>query len=375
MRTPRSFVVVIALATLCAAASEVSAQFVLPIGQGTDRSGTLIYWRNIAPAPNPSNHFKFFINTTLNVNVGLFPNATNNPSAFNNYPNNGRQFFVEEPQDPATFGLIPIINQPKINLVFRSERNSETAITLTRFNGPEYIDQARPRWSSDNLDTFFSFQAINPTTNPLTNLRRIYRYNGSKSLLFSPLFTGFTSNDPRLTLVMNMSPSSFANDWSPNGVRLAFSTPAPFGVITSVRDTMGNTTMLVNDPAVTGFTLRNPVFSPVNNDLLFGIGETVGGARGIAFYNVTTPNMNFGFILLEGALNGTTISNFSPPQVSPDGRSLAFTLLQTVPVSPVVGPAVKLVRLPTTGGGIQVLSTVGPSTVNNYEVTGWVPGP
>jgi hypothetical protein len=356
-------------------ASGASAQLVGPIGQGTNRDGTVVYWRNLAAAPNPSTHFKFYINTTINTNIGLFPNVTNNPSAFNNYPNNGRQFFVEEPQDPAVFGLIPIINKPKINLVFRSERNSETAITLTRFDGPEYIDQALPRWSSDNQDSFFSFQAINPTTNPLTNLRRIYRYNGSKSLLFSPLFTGFTSNDPRLTLVMNMSPNSFANDWSPNGVRLVFSTPAPFGFVTSMRDTMGNTTTLINDPAVTGFSLRNPVFSPVNNDLVFGIGETAGGLRGIAFYNVTTPNMNFGFILLEGPLNGTTINNFSAPQVSPDGRSLAFTLLQTTPIGPIAGPVIKLVRLPVTGGGIQILSTGSASAVNNSEVTGWVPGP
>lgn len=371
MRLPPSFVF-IALAITALITPSAPAQL---IGQGTTRDGTVIYWRNLTAAPNPSNHYKFFINTTFNVPVGLYPNVTNNPSAFNNYPNFGRQFFVEEPQDPAVFGLIPIVNKPKINLTFRSERNSENVITLTRFNGPEYIDQALPRWSSDNLDSFISFQAINPTTNPLTNLRRIYRYNGSKSVIFSPLFTGFTSNDPRLTLVMNMNPASFAEDWSPNGVRLAFSTPAPFGFVSAIRDTTANTTTVFNDPAVTGFSIRNLVFSSVNNDIVFGIGETVGGARGIAFYNVTTPNMNFGFILFEGPLNGTTISNFSPPQVSPDGRSLAFTLLQSTPIGPIAGPAIKLVRLPTGGGGIQILSTVGPSAVNTYEATGWVPGP
>src|SRR5262249_26694552 len=109
--------------------------------------------------------------------------------------------------------------------------------------------------------------------------------------------------------------------------------------------------------------------------IVFGIGETPGGLRGIAFKNVTAVNMNFGFILLEGGFNGTTISSFSPPQVAPDGQSLAFTMLQSVPVSPIKGPAIKLVRLPITGGGFQILSTVGASAVNNYEVTGWVPGP
>src|SRR5690349_1755368 len=123
MRSLRIF----AILAMAACAASSPAQLAIgpsPIGQGTDRSGTVVYWRNLAPAPSPSNHFKFYINTTINTNIGLFPNATNNPSAFNNYPNNGRQFFVEEPQDPAVFGLIPIVNKPKINLVFRSERNA-----------------------------------------------------------------------------------------------------------------------------------------------------------------------------------------------------------------------------------------------------------
>jgi hypothetical protein len=375
MRTPQRFAL-FALTIIGAIAPAASAQ--LRIGPdliggigpiGTNTGGTIIYWRDVAAAPNPSPHFKLFVNSSINESVGLYPNETRNPSAFSHYPNMGRQFISVEPLDPTFFGFIPGTDRVNNVVSFRSEMNSELVIPLTDFNGPDYLDRPLPHWSSDLQDTFLTFQAYDP----VTDLRNVYRFDGNKSDLFSPFFTPFVSQDPRLNLVATIGGDSFINDWNSDGTLLLFSTPAPFGFVLQTYNPQSDTFTVVNDPAVSGFSLRDVVSSPNNPNLVFGIGETPGGARGLAFMNITTPNMGFGFLLLEGVLNGVTISNFSAPQVSPDARWLACTMIRTVPLGG--GPTKTLVRVPTFGGGYQPLWTIGPGAVNNSEVTRWLTAP
>jgi len=376
MRTPQRFAL-LALAVIGAVATPAFAQLRIgpaliggigPIGPNT--GGTIIYWRDIAPAPNPSFHFKLFINSSINERLDLYPNETGNPSAFSHYPNMGRQFISVEPLDPDIFGFIPGTTRVRTALNFRSEVNSELVIPLTDFSGTDFLDRPIPRWSSDLQDTFLSFQAYDP----VTDLRNVYRFDGNKSDLFSPFFTPFVSNDPRLNLVATISGDSFINDWNSDGTLLLFSTPAPFGFVLQTYNPLSDTFTVVNDPAVSGFSLRDVVSSPTNPNLVFGIGETPGGARGLAFMNITTPNMGFGFLLLEGVLNGVSIADFSAPQVSPDARWLACTMIRTLPIGG-NGPTAILVRVPTTGGGYQPLWTIGPRAVNNSEVTGWLTAP
>jgi len=380
MRTPRRLAF-LALAVIGAIAPSASAQLRIgpdliggigpfPGSGGTSTGGTIIYWRNLAPAPSPSQHFKRFINGSINESLGLFPNETVRPSSFSHYPNMGRQFFTVETLDPFFFGTIPGTSLEKKAVQFRSSQNSELVIPLTDFNGPDYLDEPRPRWSSDHQDTFFTFQAFDP----VTGLRNVYRFNGNKSDLFSPFFTPFVSNDPRLALVATIGGASFINDWNSNGTLLLFSTPAPFGFVLSTYNPQTDTFTVVNDPAVSGFSLRDVVCSPTNPNLVFGIGETPGGARGIAFQNITTPNMGFGFLLLQGVLNGVSITSFTAPQPSPDAAWLAFTMVQTVPIGG-SGPTKALVRIPSFGGAYQVLQAIGPGTINDSEATGWVTAP
>jgi hypothetical protein len=364
MKTPCVFAILAAAAFAPAAPAQL-----IGVGgpSGGNHVGSIVYWRSTPPAPTPSSHSKFFIHTTLNYPVALYPNRTNNPSSLSIYPN-GRQFFVEEPVGPGI--VVPTTLRPRTVLRFMPERSPASSITLTNFNGPEYLERAEPRWSSNVQDSFVSFQSYNP----VTNLRKVYRFNGPMSAFFSPLFTPFVPNDSRLQVVTTFGGDSFTNDWNNNGVRLMFSTPAPFGFVTSIRDTMANTTTVVNDPAVSGFSLRDPVFSPVNPDVVFAIGETPGGLRGLAFFNVT--NQAFGFIMFENSVvNATPIANFTSPQISPDGQWLALTLVRTARVGTVTGPFVTLVRVPVFGGSYELLHTIAAGTDNSYDVTGWTPAP
>jgi hypothetical protein len=357
MRTPRAFFL-LSFATIAAAAMPAWAQV----------SPGIIYWKTVTAPPNTTDHFKFTLNTANNMRFRTYPNLTNNPSSYSAYPLFGRVFFIEDKLPVDRFGTIPGTRKPISVLRLVSERQTAEVLTLTNFNGPEWIDQADVRWSSENRDSFFSFQAYVPRTGQ----RKVYRYNGSKSGIFTPIFRPLVPNDPRLTVAFTFRTDEFfTNDWNSTGNRLMFSSPGPFGFVTRVFDSQTNNVTVVNDPAVSGFSLNSPVFSPTNPDIAYSIAETPGGTRGVAAFNVT--NQNFGWILIEGNVGGTPSTNFTNPQVSPDGRFLAFTMLRTILIGKTVGPAVTLVRVPVTGGGAQPLWTVGHSRTNNFEVTGWTP--
>ena len=344
------------LATAAAMAPAASAQV----------SSTLIYWRTTLTAPKPNHHFKYFVNLRTNARVNVYPNVSGNPSALAIYPNFTRQFFIDEHLNTDRVGPIPGTRKDKVLLRFMSERNPAETFAITNFDGPEWIDQADPRWSSNLRDSFFSFQAFNPRR----PARKVYRFNGSKSVVFSPIFRPFVPDDPRLQVVTSFSADSFTNDWNSTGIRLMFSTPARFGFLTRIFDTQALTTTTVNDPAVSGFSLRSPVFSPTNPDIAYAIAETPGGLRGLASFNVMTQD--FAFLLLEGGTGVNRITNFTGPQVSPDGRQLAFTMLRDVRIGTVTGPAVTLAFIPVTGGTPGFLFTVGHSRANTHEVTAWL---
>jgi len=371
MRTTRLLALLAAFAA-GATASQATAQLPSPAGLTT-----LVYWRDVTPAPNPTNHFKFIINNT-NTTLGTFPNVCANISALAMYPM-GRQFFVEDVLDPTRFGLIPDTLARKKQIRFVPERNSMITTVLTNFNnGPEYMDRPDPRWSSDMQDTFFTFTAyVPPKPTPWPGIpafRKVYRFSGSKSIFWSPTFTPFVPLDPRLTLAASITVDSTVNDWNSTGQRLVFSTPGPAGVVTRTVPFQGTmlTSTIVNDPVVSGFTLLNPVCSPTNTDVVYSVVVTAGGARGIAAFN--TQSQTLGFIILEGGVGLNAISNFTTPQVSPDGRTLAFTMMRVLQSPTGTTPVVSLVRIPVTGGVFSPLWSIAART-NNYEVTGWTLSP
>jgi len=179
---------------------------------------------------------------------------------------------------------------------------------------------------------------------------------------------------PRLVLVTSFSADSFTNDWNSAGNRLMFSTPAPFGFLTRIRNTVASTTTTVNNPAVSGFSLRNPVFSPTNPNLAYAVAETPGGLRGLASFNISTNA--FTWLLMEGGAGTARIWNFTSPQVKPDGTALAFTMNRYAKIGTKTGPAPSLVTIPATGGTPTVLWTQGLNLgTNPFEVTTWVNGP
>jgi len=360
MRTARSFSFFAALA-LVVSTSNVSAQ------------STFIYWRNSSNVwPSPSIHYKYPVRAT-SAQFNVFPTETAAPSTLSTYPA-GRQFLSDYVLDPALFGTIPGTNSPlRVNLLL-PERAGGDGVLLTLFFGPEFQDQSDLRWSSNNTDSFLSFQSLDP----FANQRRVYRYNGSKTALFSPSFVPFDQTDilpptPRLVLVTSFSADSFTNDWNSAGNRLMFSTPAPFGHVTRVRNTVAATTTVVNNPATSGFTLINPVFSPTNPNLAFAVAQTTSGLRGLASFDIAT--LAFRWILLEGGIGTAKISTFKGPQVSPDGNTLVFTMLRMAKVGTQTGPAPTLATIPVAGGTPTVLWTTGLSTNQWWEPTGWINAP
>jgi hypothetical protein len=293
------------------------------------------------------------------------------------YPG-GRQFLSDYTLDPALFGTIPGTNLPLTVGLLLPENPNGSGVLLTLFFGPEFQDRADYRWASNNSDAFISFQSLDP----FGNTRQVYRYNGSKAALFSPTFQPFDQTDilpgpppaPRLVLVTTFSADSFTNDWNSAGTKLMFSTPAPFGFLTRIRDTVAATTTTVNDPAVSGFSLRNPVFSPTNANLAYAVAETPGGLRGLASFNVATNA--FTWLVMEGGAGLARIWNFTSPQVKPDGTTLAFTMNRYAKIGIRTGPAPTLVTIPATGGRPTVLWTQGLNLgTNPFEVTGWVNSP
>jgi len=340
-------------------------------------ANSFIYWRQTQSFPNPSNHYKYPIRRT-SAQFQTFPNETGNPTARSTPYPGGRQFMCDYTLDPALFGFIPGTTLPLTVGLMISETPTAPSVLLTLFFGPEFQERADYRWASNNSDAFLSFQSLDP----VANVRRVYRYNGSKAALFSATFQPFDQTDifpvfpnpPRLVLVTSFSADSFTNDWNSNGTKLMFSTPAPFGFLTRIRDTAAATTTTVNDPAVSGFSLRNPVFAPGAPDIAYAVAETPGGQRGIATFNVVTKA--FRWMLLEGGVGNARIWNFTSPQVSPDGTTLAFTLSRITKIGTRTGPAPSLVIMPITGIAPTILWTQGLNLGSNpFEVTAWVPAP
>ena len=343
---------------------------------------TVIYWKQTQSFPQPSNHYKYPVNRT-SAQFNTYPSETGNPSGLSTYPG-GRQFIADYTLDPAFYGFIPGTNLPLRVGVMMPETGGD-GVLLTAFGfffAPpqpiEYQERSEFRWASNNSDAFLTFQALEP----VANVHHVYRYNGSKAALFSPSFSPFSQTDvlpapppgPRLVLVTTLSADSFTNDWNSNGTKLMFSTPAPFGFLTRIRNTATSTTSTVNDPAVSGFSLRNPVFSPTDPNLAIAVAETPGGVRGLASFNITT--FAFTWILKEGGVGNARIWNFTSPQVKPDGTTLAFTMSRIAKIGTRTGPAPSLATIPITGGAPTILWTQGLNLGSNpFEVTAWVNSP
>jgi hypothetical protein len=375
----RSFSLFAALAA-SVFATAASAQLVPPT-----TGGTLIYWRNVTEEPNPSIHYRIPAGGGANVQFHVYPTKTTAPSGLSEAYPFGRHLVIDAPMDPI-FDIIPGTDRVmRVPLIAPEIASPYTPVPAVFFGPFEFIDSTQPLWSNDHLDSFFSFQAfdIDPFTNtPL--FRVLYRFNGPMtdlygsdfdptSLFFNPFapWDPFNGADPRLEEVAFYDIDTFAAGWDRTGNSVLLQTPSGTGFITSIFDRNTSTTTEINDPAVSGFTLFNPVFSPTE-DRLFALVETSAGERGIAEFDLNTFTIRW--ILQESGFDTTEISAFKGPVISPDGLNVAFTMLRVTQIGTVTGRAPTLVRMPITGGAWTPLWTVGLAEVNNFEPTGWVFG-
>ena len=368
MRSTRSYSLFAALA-LGAFATEVFAQV-----------GSMIYWRQSTVEPNPSTHFRVVGSGGISFQFHTFPSQTNSPSSLDIYPG-GRQLFWDAPGHPV-FDIIPGTNRVNHVPILVSENVVlDYSPWLALFLGPEFIDSSDPLWSNDNADTFMSFQAFDTGTFG----RILYRYNGPIADFFGPdfdprptnpfwfpFFSGdpFFGPDPRLDVVTTYDADTFATCWNGAGTKVILQSPSAAGFITKIHNTTTGLTTVVNDPAVTGFRLIDPVFSPTA-DIIYTNARNNAGVRGIASFNPATGALTW--LKVEGGTGISRIAGFRGPRVSPNGLSLTFTMLQVPTRGPDRGKLCpSLVTMPITGGRHTVIAVRGPSLTNPYEPTGWV---
>jgi hypothetical protein len=366
MSSTRSFSLFAALA-LGAFATEVFAQ-----------AGSLIYWHQATVEPNPSTHYRVVGTGGISFQFHTFPSQTASPSSLDFYPG-GRQFFHDAPGDPI-FDLIPGTNRVNHFPLLMSENVVlDYAPVIAVFTGPEFIDSADPLWSNDNADTFMSFQAFDTGTFG----RILYRFNGPITDFFgsdfdpnSPFFFPFLSGDPffgpdpRLDIVTTYDADTFAVGWNRTGTKVILQSPSAAGLVTKIFNTAGGTTTIVNNPAVSGFVLIDPVYSPTT-DLIYANARNSAGVRGIASFNPATGLLTY--LIREGGSGISRIAGFRGPKVSPNGTTLTFTMLQ-VPTRGVNRGKLcpSLVTMPIGGGRFTVIAVRNPSLSNPFEPTGWV---
>jgi hypothetical protein len=346
------------------------------------QTGSIVYWRNVTTEPSPSIHHRYQIGGSgISELFNVFPTKTGSPSNLGNYPG-GRAFFADAPMDPI-FDIIPGTNRVMRVPLLMPEQATNYAPVLAVFFGPEeFIDSADVLVSNNDGDNFISFQAFNT----VLNARRLYRYDGPISDFYTPTFNpnSFSFNpffgeffifgpDPRLTTVTFYGVDTFATSWDFFGLFVLLQTPGPSGLVTSMHDTQFNSTGVLNDPAVSGFRLINPVFGRDGN--IYAVAEmTDGSIRGLASFDGATLT----WILRETGDAG--LSQFKGPVVSPDGQSLAFTLLRPGKVGTINGTIASLATVPIAGGAFTPLWNMGlvaesgPLRVNNFEPTGWKTG-
>jgi hypothetical protein len=391
MKRLRSFALY-ALAAFAAFAADVSAQ------------GT-IYWRNVTEEPNPSIHYKIPGDGGASAQFHVYPTRTTQPSGL--VYGSGRQFLADAPLEPDEFfaanglgfNFIPTTGEVNRVLLLMGETPTDYAPWVTWFNGEnfngfrEWMNSVDAFWSNDNADTFLSFQTLRQQQTlggPVPVARVLYRYDGSIDFLltsgrFDRLSFTFDPFWRRDALPLPPAPPPNGTDlieevtaydvdtacagWDSTGTFVLLQTPdGNGGFVTSVFDDVTNATTIINDPAVSGYSISSPVFSPAAFRL-FGIVETAAGARGLAEIDLNT--FQFRFILQEGGLGNDQISAFRGPVVSPDGQILAFTLLRFTQISTITDTAPTLARISVAGGAWTPLWTTGHSTVNNFEPTGW----
>lgn len=366
------------------------------------QTGSIVYWRNFTGPTTASIHHRYQIGGFgISEQFHVYPAETASPSAAS-YAGAGRAFLADE-YDPAftlPFNPIPGTNLPNRIPLIMSESPTNYAPVIAVFRGQspgpanpldgDFIDESDPLWSNDNADTFLSWQAlrVNLVTQTPT-VRVLYRYNGSKTALFGPAFDpnslGFNPFQPqqanpgptqRIVRVATFPTDHFTTCWDSAGNRVILQGPDPLGFITNIITAAGPVTTVLNDPNVTGMTYTSPVFSNTVNEIYTVAQATNGSVRGLAAINPTTNALRW--ILMETGDRG--ISQFKGPVVSPDGQSLAFTLLRPGKVGTLNGTIASLATIPVTGGSFTPLWNMGlvaesgPLRVNNFEPTGWKTG-
>jgi hypothetical protein len=217
---------------------------------------------------------------TNNTKLSALPTTLVQSTAFANYPG-GRQFFNTGP----ALGPIPGTTASYGDIQLISEQGA-VATVMTDFRGPQYVDQNGPRIrvSNDQRDSFLSFFVYDTRTASYL----LCRYNGPVSDVFAPGFAPFTSDDPRLVVLTPMSIKVGIRSWDPTGTLLTYTdTNAAGQTLIYVYDASTNTSILVNDPAVSGMDLTNP-WGSSTEFRLFGPATYKDGTKGmVSFYPAT----------------------------------------------------------------------------------------
>jgi hypothetical protein len=337
--------IMLALAASAALTTAAQAQ----TGPGT------IYYQYGSPAVT----YKVAGNGTQNVTVGNVPTPGGRGSALSIYPG-GRQF-----AHAVMVGTIPGTSLDYADLTLYSETGI-VPTTVTRFRGPQYVEQTAPRYqlSNDHQDSFFSFLVYDPRTGN----RILYRYNGPLADVFVPGFVPFSSDDPQLTPITTFPENYVIGNWDNSGTKVFYQVSVvwPSDVLLYVFDTTTGTKTLVNNPAVSGVNMLLGCCSSTEFRM-FGPATTNSGVKGIVSFYPATGQFNW--VIQEGGRNSNKISAFSPTAISPDGTVLAFGLLRVV--NGQTRPT--LARIPVSGGTYTPLVTFPANSTNtvNPGSQGW----
>ncbi|WZO99794.1 hypothetical protein EP7_001407 [Isosphaeraceae bacterium EP7] len=303
--------------------------------------GTIYY---LYGSTTPRDAYRVSGNGTGTVYLG--PTKGVRTTALEIYPG-GRQIFgTAEPLGP-----IPGVSASYGDLMLISEKG-KVPTTVTNFRGPQYLDQngARCRFSNDQRDSFFSFVVYDTRT----SLWVYYRYNGPVSDVFQPDFIPFSSDDPRLEYVISETNDyRFREfyDWDPTGTWLTYSDRDAAGrFVTSVHNHQTQTSITVNNPAVSGLDMTSP-WGSSTEFRLFSPARYKDGTKGIVSFYPDTGRWSW--VIKEGGTGSKYVDMFSPPAISPDGTTLAFGMRRMV--GKYMYPS--LVRVPASGGAYTPLVT------------------
>jgi hypothetical protein len=252
--------------------------------------------------------------------------------------------------------------QSNYNLWVWSEATG-TSWPVTNFNNGV---QTNNNWSSDSLDSFFSFTLVNNATGQTS----LYRANVSAADIASSTFTPITVNDlgtPRVTYVTDW-PNYVTYWWSHDGSSFYYVDPSN---TTKIRvRAVGAGVPFGTDPIVfiapTSLSVPRvgPPVDPMNPDRY-----VVAWSAGTGILAMDLVTSKWWWLATQ---TSTGLSSLRGPAFSPDGSTIAFGAIRTAKGASYPG----VYAVPFGGGPLtKVTELPGSKSPGHVLVNNWNTGP